>query len=137
MLGKTYRIVAQNSTGVAFGAADVITIKAVRWNISSTGARNAEASEATLTAAGAGNSLAIGGFVATATQDNTAASTFWFGGEFKFTVTISTATPNGNVNFYMQQSTDGGTTWPDNGKGEMIKSINFTATGTQNDSMEY
>lgn len=137
MLGKTWRIVAENKTGVAFAATDVITIKTVRWNISSTGARNAETAEATLTAAGAGNSLAIGGFVATNTQDNTAASTFWFGGEFKFLVMISTATPAGNVNFYMQQSTDGGTTWPDNGKGELIKVIAFTATGTQVDSLEY
>ena len=135
MLGATYRIVAQNSTGVALAAGDTITIKAKRWKLTSAGARSAEATEATLTAAGAGNSLASAGFVLGTTQDNSTDG--YFGVELKLSVTISTATPNGYVNFYMQTSTDGGTTWPDSGAGELLKSIAFTAVGTKLDSYVY
>lgn len=137
MLATTYRIQAVNNTGVAFAAADTIIIKAKRWNIDSTGKRYAETAEALLTAAGAGNSLASGGIVNTNTQDNTAASTFWFGGEFTLQATISTATPSGTVDFYMQASTDGGTSWPDNGTGELIRSLPFTATGTLTRVIEF
>jgi hypothetical protein len=137
MLGATYRIHCENKTGVAFGATDTITIKTKRFNFSSTGQRTAESAEATITPANFGNSLASNGTISGSTQDNTAASTFWLGGEIKFTVALTTATPNGNVNFYMQVSTDGGTTWPDASTGELIASIKFTATGTQNQAIEY
>lgn len=134
MLGKTYRFVVKNATGVALGASDSITVNGVRWNFDSSGARNAEASEASLLSGG--GSLANNDYLAGSTQDNTAAGTQWFGGEFEFEATISTATPNGLVELYYQTSTDGGTTWPDNGKGELIASLSFTATGTKRDSFQ-
>lgn len=117
-------------------ATDTVVANVTRWNISSTGARNAEAIAVNLFAATDGNSLANGGYVAGATQDNTATGTFWFGGELDLRATVSTATPAGNVSFYYQTSSDGGTTWPDNDQGELIDSINFTAVGTQKDSVE-
>lgn len=135
MLATVYRIQIQNSTGVAMTASDTVVIKARRWKFDSSGVRTAESTEATLTAAGTANSLANGGFAQTNTQDNSTLG--WIGGEFSLSVNVSTATPNGNVNFYMQQSTDGGTTWPDNGAGELIESIAFTATGTRKRSISY
>jgi hypothetical protein len=134
MLGKTYRFVAKNATGVALGAGDSITLNCTRWNFDSNGARNAEESEASLMSGG--GSLANNGYLVGSTQDNTAPGTKWFGGEFEFEATISTATPNGNIELYYQTSTDGGTTWPDNGNGELIAILNFTATGTKRDSFQ-
>lgn len=131
MLGKTWRLVALNNTGVAMAATDTVVANITRWNISSTGARNAETTAVNLFAATAGNSLANGAYVAGSTQDNTAAGTFWFGGELDLRVTVSTATPAGLVSFFYQTSSDGGTTWPDNGKGELVEAVNFTVAGTQ------
>lgn len=135
MLPTTYRIQAVNNTGVALTASDVITIKAKRWNLSTTGTRVAESAEALLTAAGAGNSLASGDVVNTATQDNSTLG--WFGGDFSLLASVNTATPNGTVDFYLQASTDAGTTWPNNAAGELIRSIAFTAVGTKNRQVIY
>lgn len=135
MLGKTWRLVAVNNTGVAMAATDTVVANITRWNIGSTGARVAEATAVNLFASTAGNSLANGAYVAGNTQDNTAVGTFWFGGELDLRASVNTATPAGNVSFYYQTSSDGGTTWPDNGQGELIDSINFTAVGTQKDSV--
>lgn len=135
MLGKTWRLVAKNASGVAMAATDTVSVNVTRWKLGTDGARSAEATAVNVFASTAGNSLANGSFVAGTTQDNTAASTFWFGAELTFAATISTATPNGNVELYYQTSHDGGTTWPDNGEGELLATLNFTATGTKRDSL--
>lgn len=136
MIGKTYRLVAFNNTGVAMAATDTVVANITRWKIDSTGARSAEATAVNLFASTAGNSLANGAYVAGNIQDNTAAGTFWFGGELDLRASVNTATPAGSVSFFYQTSSDGGTTWPDNGKGELLSSINFAAVGTQKDSVE-
>lgn len=112
-------------------ATDTVVANITRWKIDSTGARSAEATAVNLFASTAGNSLANGTYVAGLTQDNTAAGTFWFGGELDLRATVTTATPSAPVSFFYQTSSDGGTTWPDNGQGELIWPINFTAVGTQ------
>ena len=134
MLQKTYRFSYKNATGVAFGATDDVVIKARRWNFNSSGAFTPESAEAILTTAGAGNSLANNGWINCITQDNTTVG--WFGGEFLVTATVSTATPNGNVEIWMDFSTDGGTTWNDNGSSRFITALKFTVTGTQHKSFE-
>ncbi len=129
MLPKTYRLQVVNNTGVALAASDSITITAVRKNVSpSTALAVYEASAATLITGGA--SLASGAALNGATQDNTAAGTGWFEGDCYLTGTISTATPAGNLDVYLQFSPDGGTTWPAQGTGELVGLLYFTAVGT-------
>lgn len=136
MLGKTWRLICKNASGVAMGASDTVTAQVTRWKVGTDGSRTAETTAVNVFGGTAGNSLANNGFVAGTTQDNAAASTFWFGGEITFSATVSTATPNGNIELYYQTSHDGGTTWPDNGLGELLDTLNFTATGTKRTSLE-
>ena len=127
MFVKTYRFQVKNATGVAFGASDSITVKGIRYKIDATGALVQESTEAVLFSGGV--SLANGAVENGTSQDNTVGD--WFGGDFLLTCVLSTATPNGNVELRYQVSTDGGTTWPDDGTGELIAVINFVATGTK------
>lgn len=129
MLGSTYRFTAINNTGVAFGAGDAVTIKAIRWNVDSSGARVAEAPEATVASAIL-SSVASGSSANGATQDNTAAGAKWLGGDFSVDVLMNTGSPSGTVDIYYEISTDGGTTWPDAGNGELVASIPISAASS-------
>lgn len=62
------------------------------------------------------------------TIDNS--STAYLGGTFKFTV-IAPTSASGPVTIYLQRSTDAGSTWPDNGQGDVVQVFNFAAAGTQ------
>ena len=126
MLGKTYRFVAQNNTGVALAATDSITITAIRKSFSSTGF-GFETAQSTELSGGA--SLPSASFLVGATIDNS--TTGWEFGDFTVSATITTATPTGTVNFWYQTSSDGGATWANNGLGVPVASLGFTATGTQ------
>lgn len=128
-LGRNYRLVVQNKTGVALDAADSITITGRRWKFTSGGALDPESSEATLVSGGA--SLAIDAFLAGTAQDNS--SNLYLGGEFKLEASVSTATPNGPLDVYLEKETDGGTFETPSGSYEYIHvaSLTFTATGTQ------
>lgn len=135
MLAKHWRLVAKNATGVAMAATDTITVTTRRWKIGADGSRVAESPDAALFATTAGNSLANGAFALGTEQGNAAAGTFWFGADLVFAATVTTATPAGNIELYYQISTDDGATWPDNGLGEHIATLNFTATGTKRTSL--
>ena len=126
MLGTTYRFTAVNNTGVTFGAGDSVTIKTKRWNVDSSGVRVAESAEATVASAIL-SSVASGSSASGSTQDNTAAGTKWFGGDFSIDILMNTGSPSGSVDIYYDISTDGGTTWPDAGKGELVASVSITA----------
>lgn len=131
MIPKRYRFQAENASGVALAAGDLIILKMTRWKINSSGAKVHDVEAVPLNG---GGSLANGGFLTSVDYDDTAAADLWFGAHLNFKATISTATPNGNINYRMQISTDGGVTWPANGTGKHLASINFTATGTKEDS---
>lgn len=127
MLPPYYRIQVVNNTGVALAAGDSITVTAVRAKLDTTGAYAKESTAGTLVSGGA--SLGSGSALNGTAQDNS--TNGWFEGQLAIAATVSTATPNGTLDFYMQESNDTGTTWPDNGTGELIASLPFTATGTQ------
>jgi hypothetical protein len=132
MLPATVRYQVQNATGVAFGAADTLTLTGKHLQVTpSTGAMDFT-SQMTPLAAASGNSLASGGFVNSAAIDTTAGGTQkCLQGDFLLLATITTATPAGNLNVYMQESPDGGTTWPANGQGQLIGWMVCSATGAQ------
>ena len=135
MLAGTWRIIAVNNTGVAFGAADTITVTARKWKINgSTGVLEYDASAPVTVLPGtSGNSLAIGGIAAPASPvDNT--TDLFFGADLDIEVVLSTTSPSGNVDFYLQTTANSTTPqWPDDASnfGEIKRSLNFTAAGTQ------
>lgn len=134
MLGKYWRLVAKNSTGVALTATDTIAAYVTRWKIGADGSRLAESSAVNVFPSTAGNSLANGAFADGTTQDNTAAGAFWFGTDILWSASVNTATPNGNIELYYQTSHDG-SAWPTNGEGELIDTLNFTVTGAKQTSL--
>jgi hypothetical protein len=54
----------------------------------------------------------------------------WVGATIEFTV-IAPASSNGDVVLYIDRSLDDGTTFPDNGLGQVIAVLNFTTSGTK------
>jgi hypothetical protein len=131
MLGRNYRFVVYNGTGQTLGS-NPISIKARRWNFSSSGVQTWEGSEATVDST-IGNGLTNATYSAGTAVDNS--TTAYLGGTFRFSVTAPTSA-NGQVIIYLQNSSDGGTTWPDNGFGRVIKVFNFTTSGIQGDDVE-
>jgi len=121
MLQVTYRFAVKNATGSAFGAGDSLTITAKRWKFNSSGAFIPEAFEATVFNVSVA-SLANNTWVNGATIDNSTDG--YLGGEFVITPSI---TPAGNVEIWMQYSTDGGTTWNTDGKGRRLAIVSGTS----------
>jgi len=133
MLPKTIRFQAKNNTGVAFGASDTIKLtgKYAEFTLS-TGVPDFTTEATIFNGTTDGNSLASGAVISSSAIDTSATDTkmaLQFDG--LLIVSISTATPAGNLDVYMQESPDAGTTWPDDGTGVWVGSINFTATGTK------
>lgn len=131
MLGPTYRFVAYNACSQAL-AANAITIKPRRWKFGTDGLLTDEAS-GTADMLGQTGTLANVTYKLGATQDNT--TNKYIGGFFEISVTAP-ASANGDISIYCERSIDGGTTWPDNGLGEWVKTFNFTAAGTKSDVVE-
>lgn len=119
MLSSHYRIQIANNTGVTA----TVSITAKRFKYASD-ALVYESSASTLAAS---MSVTTAGYNATATVDNT--TNLYLGGDFAVEVTVS-GSPSGTVQMRLQRSVDGGTTWPENGAGELISSLYITAAGT-------
>lgn len=119
MFGSHYRLVAVNSQG----ASVTVTAKIKRSKFASDGSLTLEASPVTLL-----NAVSVGaaGTSASSAVDNTT-DKYMFG-EVEFTVV---ATSTGVVALYLSRSVDGGATWPDAGKGQLIGVIDFAGAGTQ------
>lgn len=128
-LGQHFRFVVENLTTQTL-AANACRVRTRRWRWGTDGQIVQESTEAEIL--NNGGTLANLAFFAGATQTNTGA-TPWVGGDFYWEVTAPAAV-NGPVNLYYQESTDGGTTWPDNGRGRLVGTMMFTATGTQRDN---
>lgn len=137
MLPKTIRFQAQNSTGVAFGASDTLSLTGAFIQLLTATGVMSSAAQVTPLASTSGNSLASGGFVNSSSIDTTnlggggTGTTLGIQFDGLLSASISTATPNGNINIYMQESPDGGTTWPANGQGQFVGSMFCSATGAQ------
>ena len=132
MIPSEWRIQAVNATGVAFAATDTLQMDVQLWNMAnSTAGEPTYAATASLFPSTAGNSLAAGGVV----NSNVQSGNVYIGGEGLLYATVSTATPGGNINYYLQffdsvtGAPNGG--WPANGVGTFVGALVCTAVGAQ------
>jgi hypothetical protein len=125
VLPKSYRFKVYNQLGQTISAGNV-TCKGLRYKIGSDGAIAYESSEATLLS-NAGT-LATATYLAGTSQDNS--SDKWVGGDFTFKV-IAPASSSGAVTLFLERSSDGGTTWDDDGLGIPVARLDFTTSGTK------
>lgn len=137
MLPKYIRFQAQNSTGVAFAATDTLTLTGTYVQLLTATGVLSETALVTPLAAASGNSLASGAYVSSAWIDTTnlggggAGTTLGIQFDGALQANITTATPNGQINVYLQWSPDNGTTVPANGSGQLLQPMTCTATGVQ------
>lgn len=121
MLGATYRFQAYNAAGVAA----TVAITGKRFKFDSQGALSFDTESTEFASASVSNGSVGSG----ATRDNS--SDKFLGGNFTASATIASGSPNGAVAIYLQRSTDGGSTWPDDQTGELVCRLTFSATGTK------
>lgn len=119
MLGATYRVTAVNNQG----ASVTVTTKVKRRKFASDGSLTIEASPVTLLNA---VSVGAGGNTSSSGVDNSTDKYLF--AEIEFTVV---ATSSGVVALYLSRSVDGGTAWPDVGKGQLVGVIDFSGASTQ------
>lgn len=127
MLGRNYRFSVNSQAGVNV----TVTIKARRWKYASDGSISFESSEVTV--------FNQSGIASSATAwtndspiDNTATG-LYVGADLLITVTPASSVTNSastNVFVQVQRSTDGGTTWPDNGRGTPVAQVNLPTGST-------
>ena len=104
-----------------------MTIKPRRWKYGTDGSITDEASgTADILAQTA--TVANTVYKAGTTQDNT--TNKYIGGIFEIKV-IAPTSSNGTLAIILDKSVDGGTTWPDNGRGVRVDTFTFTSAGTQ------
>ena len=119
MLGIRYRYQAYNGTNVTVN----VTIKDIAGKFASDGSITS-ASEAVHLSASATTTLTY----------NNASSIDNSSTKYAFSDITWTAAPGssatGTVSLYLQRSTDGGTTWPSDGQGELLSGISFSASAT-------
>lgn len=125
MLGPTYRFTIYNALGQTL-AANAVTILPRRWKFGTDGSITNEAS-GTSDVLGQTSTLANATYKAGTTQDNT--TNKYIGGIFEIKI-IAPASSNGSVTIFLDKSVDGGTVWPDNGRGVVIRTFTITASGT-------
>lgn len=119
MLGHTYRYQVYNGTGVS----NTVTVKDRKWKFGTDGSLT-NAAEATQFSAVSVSTVSYsnGSSVDNSTDKNLGAH---------LTVTFAPASSaSGTVTLYLQRSTDGGTTWPSDGLGEVVGSHTFVASST-------
>lgn len=123
-LGNTWRFHVKNATG-GVSSATASTIKGKRWKPGSAGEADYEASEQTLFSNG---SIASGGYANGSANDNDVSGAGYYG--LAGLITIVNGSSAGYYEIYIQQSSDGGTTWPDNGQGELVAVVYAAASAT-------
>lgn len=129
-LGRNYRFTAYNATGQTIAAAGIV-VKARRWKFDSAGVVVYEASEASLMSNG--STIANGAYASSAAVDNSTDK--YVGGVAAVTVTAP-ASAAGYVAIYCEASTDGGTTFPTNGRGTLVRLISTPAAGAYTEVFE-
>ena len=122
MLPPSYRISLQNVSSSG-GATFAVTVKARRWKYGTDGALVIESSEGTINGP---SGVATGAYGFGTAESNTTDK--WLGAWLTITVTPSGST-TGSAVVQVQHSTDGGTTWPSNGRGFPLGSAVFSASG--------
>jgi hypothetical protein len=119
MLGAYFRIICFNNSGTSSGATNATTTAKLKgWYISSSGVPTWGTETTIFSNTGAITTGSYDTADATA-QNNSGATNPLIGAEIELKY-VSTGTPTGPVTFYLQNSDDSGTTWPDNGNGEVL-----------------
>jgi hypothetical protein len=116
-LGNYYRWQVLNGTGISV----VVTLDVMLWKFDSSGAlvfssESTPINAATVTTGAYGNSSGISN-----------ATDKYLGAQITALFDVSAAA-TGLVVVYLQQSTDGGTTWPSDGEGLIVGSYYFNAS---------
>ncbi len=126
MLGRNFRLRATNTQNQAI----TVTLTARFWKYDSVGALVYSTEQALIT----GQSLsASGGTFASGAIDNSVGTALWIGAEFTLSCTAAVTTNgSGAVTVTLERSTDGGTTWPTAGQGEIVGGYTVTAADTTN-----
>ena len=120
MLGRNYRFSVNNNTAVSMTS---VTINARRWKFGTDGSLTFDSeadvfNEATISASATA-------WTEDAAIDNSTDK--YIGADLEIIITPS-ASATGMVTVQIQRSTDGGTTWPDDGLGENVASYYFSAS---------
>lgn len=118
MLGPTFRLQVYNGTGVTV----TVTADAILWKFVS-GAKT-DSAEQSFLAASAVSTLSYGNSSA---YDNSSNVYLGMIGTVLFDIASSSS---GLVRLILQESTDGGTTWPTNGEGRILASHYFASSST-------
>ncbi len=126
MIGSQWRIVAVNNTGVALGAADSIVVNGDLTLVNSIGSVSLSAGQQLLTG---GQSLTISGVASGAAQNTQPGVSWLVEAQLHAEATISTATPNGTIDFYVQFYDTKLAAYP-TALGIWVGSLPFTAVGT-------
>lgn len=120
MLGRNYRFSVNNQAGVNV----TVTIQARRWKWASDGSITWDNEVEVYNEAGIASS-------STAWTSDTAidnSTDKWVGADLEIVVTPASSVTNSgttNVTVQIQRSTDGGTTWPDSGRGSTFAQVNM------------
>jgi hypothetical protein len=117
MLGANYRWQIYNGTGVTV----IVTLDVKLWKFDSSGALVFSAESTPINAA----STSTLAYSNSAGVNNTVDK--YIGAQITALFDVA-ASATGNVVVYLQQSTDGGTTWPSDGQGFVLGSYYFNAS---------
>lgn len=127
-LPNYYRFQLKNTTA-GTSSATASTVKMRRVKPATDGSADYEGSEQS---ALSGGSIASGGYANGSGYDNDVSAGYLGADLF---ITVVNGTSAGYYELRMQASTDGGTTWPDNGKGEAVWVGYVGASATLKDSV--
>jgi hypothetical protein len=119
MLGVRYRYQAYNGTGVSV----TVTVKDITFKFASDGSLTFSSETAHISAV----SVSTVSYSNATSVDNS--TNKYLGSDITWTAAPGSSA-TGTVSIYLQRSTDGGTTWPSDGRGEQISSIAFAASST-------
>ena len=126
MLPKTYRLRLENETGQTLPSGDAV-VTSNRWRYASgTPSFDSERTEYSLT-----SNLSDGSSDAGATRDNSSEAAdggLWVGGWFVFEVDAP-ASVSGYYAWYLEVSTDGGSTWDDALSGVPVVRVDVSSSG--------
>lgn len=122
-LGAYFRFQIKNTTGAA-SSSTASTIKGKRWKPASDGSADYENTEQTLFTV---SSISSGGYGSGSGFDNDT-SAGYYGATLQ--IKIVNGTSAGYYEVRIQRSTDGGTTWGDNGTGDPVAVIYCGASAT-------
>jgi hypothetical protein len=126
-LAANWRIQIKNSTGATSGA---VSVKGKRWVPGSSGEINFEDSEQTFAS---DTTIASGAYLSGSSISNDGVGEGYHG--VQLSISITNGSSAGNYELYLQHSSDGGTTWPDAGEGELIGVVNVGASATKKTSL--